>query len=66
MVHAKVHAPIEPPEPEFPSEAQMPDEAFDQVRHPPTPKDPVEEETEVPELLQLPIVHLQPKPMVLE
>ena len=52
--------------PEVPIEAQMPDEVLDQVRHPPTPKDPVEEETELTELLQLPTVPFQPKPMVLE
>ena len=50
MVHAEVHAPMEPPEPEVQTEAQIPDEALDQVRHPPAPKDPADE-TEVPELL---------------
>ena len=39
---------------------------MDQVRHPPISKDPVQEETEVPEPQQLPIVSPQPKPMVLE
>ena len=39
----------------------MPDEALDQVRYPSTPNDPVIHETEVPELLQLPIVPPQPK-----
>ena len=33
-----------PPEPEVSVEAQMPDEALDQVKHPSTPKDPVEQE----------------------
>ena len=66
VVHAEVHAAIEPPEPEVPIEAQIPDEALDQVRHHPTPKVSVEQETEAPEPLQLPIVHLLPKPMVLE
>ena len=56
MVYAEVHAPIEPPEPEVPIEAQMPDEALDQVRYAPLPKDPGEQETGVPELLQLSIV----------
>ena len=54
VVQAEVHAPLEPPEPEVPIEAQKPDEALHQVRHPPTPKDPVEQETEVPEPLQVP------------
>ena len=30
---------MEPREPEVPIEAQMPDEALDQVRHPTTPKE---------------------------
>ena len=38
MAHVEVHAPMEPPEPEAPTEAQIPDEAFDQVRHHPAPK----------------------------
>ena len=50
MVHAEVYAPMEPPEAEVSTVAQTPDEAFNQVRHPPTPKDPVQEETEVPVL----------------
>ena len=66
MVHAEVHAPMEPSEPEVSNEAQIPDEALDQVRHPPNPKDPVEQETKVPKLPQLPIVSPQPKPIVLE
>ena len=61
----RYYAPMEPAEPEVPIEVQMPDEPLDQVRHPPTPKDPVEQATEEPELLQLPIVPPQPKPMVL-
>ena len=40
VVHAEVHAHMEPREPEVPTEAQIPDEALDQVWHPPTPKDP--------------------------
>ena len=36
------------------------------MRHPPTLEYPVEQETEVPELLQVPIVTPQPKPMVPE
>ena len=66
VVHAEVHAPMETPEPEVQIENQMADEALAQVRHPLTPKDPVEEETEVLEPLQLPIVPPQAKPMVLE
>ena len=56
MVHAEVHAPIEPPEPEVPLESQIPDGTLDQVGHLPTPKDPVQEESEVLELHQLLIV----------
>ena len=65
-MHAEVHAPVEPPEPEVPTEAQMPDGALHQVRHPPTPNDPVEQEKEVPEPPQLPIVPHQPKALVVE
>ena len=50
----------------YPIESQIPDEALDQVRHSPTPKDPVQEETEVSEPQWLPIAPPQPKPMVLE
>ena len=56
VVQAEVHAPMEPPEPEVPIEAQTSDEPMDQVRHPPTPDDPIKKETEVPEPLQVPIV----------
>ena len=66
MVQAVVHAAMEPPEPEVPTEAQKPDEPLDQVRHPPAPEDPIDQETEVPESLQIPIVTTQPKPMVPE
>ena len=66
MVKAEVHAPMEPPKPEVPNEAQKPDEPLDQLRYPPTPEDSVEQETEVPEPLQVPIVTPQPQPMVLE
>ena len=66
MVQAEVHAPMEPPEPEVPIEAQKPDEAFNQVRHPPTPVDPVEQETEVSEPLQVSIVTPQPNQIVPE
>ena len=52
-MQAEVHAPMEPPEAEVPIEAKKPDEALDQVRHPPTPEDPVEQETKVPEPLQV-------------
>ena len=44
MVHAEVHTPMDPPEPEIPTEAQIPYEALDQGRHPATPNDPVQEE----------------------
>ena len=50
-MHAEVHAAMEPPEPEIPIEAQVPDKALDQVGHPLTPKDPAEQETEVPGLI---------------
>ena len=66
VVQAEVHAPMDPPEPEVPTEAQKPGKALDQVKHPPTPKDQVEQETEVPEPLQVPIVNAQPKQMVPE
>ena len=67
VVHAReYHAPMEQPEPGVPIESQIPDEALDQVGHPPTPKDPIQEETEVPEPQQLPIMPPQPKPMILE
>ena len=65
-MQAEVHVPMEPPEPEVLIEAQKPDEPFDQMRYPPTPEDPVEQETEVPEPLQLPIVTPQVKQMVSE
>ena len=51
MVHVAVHASMKPPELEVPIEAQMPDKALDQVEHPSTPEDPVEQETEVSEPL---------------
>ena len=63
VAHSEVHAPMEPPQPEVPNEAQKPDEPLDQVRHPPTPEDPVGEETEVPEPLQVAIVTPKPKQM---
>ena len=47
VVHAEVHAPMEPPEPEVSIEVQMPDEALDHLWHPPTPEDPAKQETEV-------------------
>ena len=64
-MQVEVHAPVEPPEPGVPTVAQIPDEGLDQVRHHPSPKDPVEEETEVCEMLQLPRTSPHPKPMVL-
>ena len=66
VVQAKAHAPMQPPEPEVPIEAQKPDEALVQVRHSLTPENPFEQETEVPELLQVPIVTPQPKQMAPE
>ena len=66
MLQAEVHAPMEPPEPGVPTEAQKPDEPLDQVRHHPTPEYPFEQETEVPEPLQVAIVAPQPKQMVPE
>ena len=39
---------------------------MDKVGHPPTPKDPIQGESEVPEPQQLPTLLQQPKPMVLE
>ena len=65
MVHAKVHAPMEPPKPEDPIESQISDKALDQVGNP-AAKDLVQEEIEVPELLKLPIVPPQPKLVILE
>ena len=62
MVHVEVHTPIEPPETEVPIKAQIPDEALDQVRHLPTPKDPVQEETEIPNCNSYLKVPPQPKP----
>ena len=53
VVQPEVHAPMEPPEPEVLIEAQKADEALDQVRHAPTPRDLVEKETEVPEPKQM-------------
>ena len=67
VVQAEVHAPMEPSEPKVPIDAQKIDEHLDQVKHPPTPEDPVEQETEVPEeLFQVPKVTQQPKSMVPE
>ena len=66
MVQVVVHAPMEPPEPDVPTEDQMPDEALDQVGHPHIPEDSVEKQSEVPEPLQVPIVTPQSRPMVPE
>ena len=66
MVQADIHAPMEPLEPEVSIEPQMPDKALDQVGQPPTPEDPVEQKTEVPEPLKVPIVTPQSHPMVPE
>ena len=60
---------------EVPIKSQVPDEALDQTGHHPTPKDPIQEESGVPEpseqnskpvvpeYQQLPIVPPLPKPM---
>ena len=67
VVQAEVHAPMEPLQPKVPTDAQKIDEHTDQVKHPPIPEDPVEQETELPEEpLQVPIANQQPKPMVPE
>ena len=66
MVQAEVYAPMEPPEPEFLAEAQKPDEALDQVGQSPTPDGTVDQEPEVPEPLQIPMVTPQPMLTVLE
>ena len=66
VVHAEVHSPMEPLEPKILIDTQKIDEPMDQVKHPPIPEDPVEQETEVPQPLQVPIVTQQPKPMVPE
>ena len=66
VVQAEVHAPMELPEPEVPIDGQKTDEPLDQVKLPPTPEDPVKQETEVPEPLQVPTAAPQPKPMVPE
>ena len=69
VVHVEGHASMELPEPEIPTESQIPGEALDQVWHPKhdcVSQDPVQEETEVLEPQQLPIVPPQPKSMVLE
>ena len=67
VVQAEVHDPMEPSEPKVPTDAQKIDEPMDQGDPPPTPEEPVEQETEVPEEpLQVPIVTQQLKPMVLE
>ena len=67
MVQAEIHAPMEPLKPEVPIDPQKIDEPLDQGNPPPTPKESVEQETEVPEEpLQVPIVTQQSKPMVPE
>ena len=67
VVQAEVHTPMEPSEPKVPIDAQKIDEPMDQGNPPPTPKESVEQETEVPEEpLQVPIVTQQLKPMVPE
>ena len=57
---------MEPPKPEITIKLQVPNEALDQIEHPPTPEFPIQKESEVPEPQQLPMVPKQPKPMVLE
>ena len=51
VVQVEVHVPMEPPKPEVPIKSQVPDEALNHVGHLPTTKDPVQEESEVPESL---------------
>ena len=75
VVQVEVHAPMEPPKPDVPIKSQVPDEALDQIGYPPTPNDPSQEESGVPETFeqnnksvvpepqQLSIVPPQPKPM---
>ena len=57
---------MESPEPEVPIEAQKSDGALDQRGHHLTQENPVEQETEVAEPLQVPLVPPPPRPMVLE
>ena len=66
VVQAEVHAPMEPLEPEVPTDPQKINEPLDQGNPPPTPEDSVEQEAKVPEEpLQVPIVtHQSSKPMV--
>ena len=67
VVHAEVHAPMEPLEPEVPIDPHKIDETLDQGNPPPTPEESAEQEAEVPEEpLQVPIITHQPKPLVLE
>ena len=66
VVQADVHAPMEPSEQEVPFEGQKPDKALDQVRHPPTPGDLVEPETDILEPLLVSIVAPQLRQMVPE
>ena len=66
VVQAEVHAPMEPSELKVPMDAPKIDEPMDEVKDTPTPEDPVKQETEVPEPLQVPLVTPQPKPMVPE
>ena len=66
-MQAEVNAPMEPLEPEVPTNPQKIDEPLNQGNPPPTPEKFAKEETEVPEEpLQVPIVTQQPKPMVPE
>ena len=67
VVQAEVHTPMEPLEPEVPTDPQKIDEPLDQGNPPSTPEESLEQEADVPEEpLQVPIVTHQPKPMVLE
>ena len=49
VVQMEAHAPMEPPNQEVPIKSNVPDEALDQMRYPPTPKDQIQRELGVPE-----------------
>ena len=78
MVQVEIHAPMESPEQEVFIESQVPDDPLGQIGYPPTPKDPIQEESGVPEPFEqnsksvvcepqwLSIVPPQPKPIVSE
>ena len=53
MVQVEVHASMEPPEPEVLIKPQAPYEPLDQIGHPPTPKNPIPEESGIHENFEL-------------